>query len=147
MSLNYFCIILACFMKSSFRVFDSTIQGEERQGKRVRVNSPYREESIDEVFPTMHMGGPSQPHRWPEPRQEQSTDSTDDERNLVSFVDIMNAATDVGSEFEGGRHSLNRWSGLWFSDESSETEYSSATEVSNATSSSQLRRTVSLVGV
>ena len=124
-------------MKSSIRVFDSTVQGEERQGKRVRVNSPYREKSIDEVFPTMHMGRPSQPHQWPEPRQEQSIDSSDDERNLVSLVDIMNAAEDAGSQFEGGRRSLNRWSGEWFSHESSETEYSSATEVSNATSSPQ----------
>ena len=56
---------------------------------------------------------------------------------MVSFVDIMNVAEDAGSEFEGGRSSLKRWPGLWFSDESSDTEYSSATEVSNGTSSPQ----------
>ena len=103
----------------------------------MRVTSPYREESMDEAFPTLQIGGTSQPHQWPQPGQEQSTDSTDDERKMVSFVDIMNAAKDAGSEFEGGRSSLKRWPGLWFSDESSDTEYSSATEVSNGTSSPQ----------
>ena len=103
----------------------------------MRVTSPYREESMDEAFPTLQIGGTSQPHQWPQPGQEQSTDSTNDERKMVSFVDIMNAAEDAGSEFEGGRSSLKRWPGLWFSDESSDTEYSSATEVSNGTSSPQ----------
>ena len=55
----------------------------------------------------------------------------------MSFVDIMNAAEDAASHFEGDRHSGNFWPGPWFSDESSETEYSSATELSNATSSPQ----------
>ena len=55
----------------------------------------------------------------------------------MSFVDIMNAAEDATSQFEGNRHSGNWWPGPWFSDESFETEYSSATELSNTTSSPQ----------
>ena len=135
LSLNYFSLILACFMKSSFRIFNSTVQGEERQGKRVRVSSPGREECSDDTFPALHLDGPSQPHQWPQPRQEHSGDSTDDERNLVSYVDIMNAAEDAGSHFERDESSLNRWPMPWFSDESSETEYSSTNEVSNSISS------------
>ena len=103
----------------------------------MRVTSPYREESMDEAFPMLQIGETSQPHQWPQPGQKQSTDSTDDKKKMVNFVDIMNAAEDAGSEFEGGRSSLKRWPGLWFSDESSNTEYSSATEVSNGTSSPQ----------
>ena len=55
----------------------------------------------------------------------------------MSFVDIMNAAEDAAIQFEGDRHSLNWWPGPWFLDESTETEYSSATELSNDTSSPQ----------
>ena len=124
-------------MKSSFRIFNSTVQGEERQGKRLRMSSPAREESIDDTFPTSHLGGPSQPCQWPQPGQEHSADSTDEERNLVSYVDIMNKAEDAGSNFQGDDSGLNWWPGPWFSDESSETEYTSATEVSNSTSSPQ----------
>ena len=101
------------------------------------MTSPNREESIDQTLPALQMGGPSQPQQWPQLGQDLSTDSSDDERNLVSFVDIMNAAEDVATQFEGDRRSLNRWSGPWFSDESSEMEYSSATELSNGTSSPQ----------
>ena len=124
-------------MKSSFQVLNSTVQGEVRQGKRVRVRSPGREESVDDTFPMLHLGGPSQQDRWPQPRQEHSADSTDEERNLVSYVDIMNKAEDAGSHFQGDESSLNLWLRQWFSDESSETEYFSATEVSNSASSPQ----------
>ena len=55
----------------------------------------------------------------------------------MSFVDIMNAAEDAATEFEGDRPSLNWWPGPWFSDESSETEYSFATELCNGTSNLQ----------
>ena len=55
----------------------------------------------------------------------------------MSFVDIMNVAEDAASQFERDRCSLNWWPGPWFSDESSEMEYSSATEVSYGTSSPQ----------
>ena len=124
-------------MNSSFRVLNSTVQGEVRQGKRVRVRSLGKEESVDDTFPTLHLGRPSQQDQWSQPRQEHSADSTAEERNLVSYVDIMNEAEDAGSHFQGDESSLNMWPGQWFSDESSETEYSSATEVSNSTSSPQ----------
>ena len=124
-------------MKSSFRVLNSTVQGEVRLGKCVRVRSPGREESIDDTFPTLHLGRPSQQDRWSQPGQEHSVDSTDEERNLVSYQDIMNEAEDAGSHFQGDESSLNLWPRQWFLDESSETEYSSATEVSNSTSSPQ----------
>ena len=78
-------------------LFIFIFQGEERQGKRVRVTSPNREESIDETLPALHMDGPSQPHQWPQLGQDQSTNSSNDERNLVSFVDIMNAAEDAAN--------------------------------------------------
>ena len=55
----------------------------------------------------------------------------------MSFVDIINATEDAASQFEGDRHSGNWWPGPWFSDESFETEYSSATEFSNGTSNPQ----------
>ena len=55
----------------------------------------------------------------------------------MSFVDIINAAEDATTQFEGDRHSLNRWPGPLFLDESSDIEYSSATELSNGTSSPQ----------
>ena len=124
-------------MKSSFRVLNSTVQGEVRQGKRVRVKSPGREESVDDTLPTLHLGRLFQKDRWAQPRQEHSADSTDEERNLVSYVDIMNEAEDAGSHFQGDESSSNLWPGQWFSEESSATEYSSATEVSNSTSSPQ----------
>ena len=137
MSLNDFSLILAYSKKSSFRIFKSTVQGEDRQGKRVRMSSPGREESVDDTFSELHLGGPSQPHQWPQPGQEHSADSTDDERNLISYVHIMNAAEDAGSHFQGDESSLNWWPGPWSSDDRSETEYSSATEVSNSTCSPQ----------
>ena len=86
-------------MKSLFWIFNSTVQGEERQGKRVRVRSPGREESVDDTFTTLHLGGPSQQDRWPQPGQEHSIDSTDEERNLVSYQDIVNEAEDARSHF------------------------------------------------
>ena len=101
------------------------------------MTSPNREESIDETLLALHMGRPSQPHQWPQLGQDGSIDSSDDERNLVSFIDIMNAAEDAATQFEGDRHSLNWWLGPWFSDESFETKYSSATELSNGTSNPQ----------
>ena len=51
----------------------------------------------------------------------------------------MNAAEDARSHLEGDESSLNQWPVPWFSDESSETEYSSATEVSNSISSPQFK--------
>ena len=49
----------------------------------------------------------------------------------------MNGAEDAVSHVEEDRHSGNFFPGPWFSDESSETKYSSTTELSNATSSPQ----------
>ena len=83
------------------------------------------------------MGRPSQPQPFPERGQDLSSNSSDDERNLVSFAAIMNAAHDGATGFEGDNQYLNRWPGPLFSDDSSDTEYSSATELSNASSSSQ----------
>ena len=83
------------------------------------------------------MGGPFQPQLWPELGQNLFSDSNDDERNLVSFAAIMNAAKDVATKFEGDRHCLKRWSRPLFSDDSSDMEYSSTTELSNASSSPQ----------
>ena len=101
----------------------------------MRVRSPGREESVDDTFPTLHLGGPSEQDRWPQLRQQHSADSTNEERNLVSYVDIMNEAEDVGSPFQGDESRFNLWLGKWFSNESSEMEYSFVTEVSNSTSS------------
>ena len=83
------------------------------------------------------MGGPSQPQPSLERGEDLSSDSNDDERNLVSFAAIMNATEDAATEFEGDMRCLNRWPGPSVSDDSSDTEYSSATELSNASSSSQ----------
>ena len=83
------------------------------------------------------MGGPSQLQPWPKLGQDLSSDSSDDERNLVSFAAIMNAADDAAIEFEGERRCLNRWPRPSFSDDSCDTEYSFATELSNASSSPQ----------
>ena len=137
MSLNYFSHSWWPPVQSSFGILNCIVQAGQRHGKRVRMTSPNKEESIDETLPALHIGGPSQPHERLHLHQNNNTDSSDDERNLVSFVDIMNAVKDAASQFEGDRHSLNWWPGPWFSDESSETEYSSATKISNGTSSPQ----------
>ena len=42
------------------------------------------------------MGGHSEPQHLPERGLDLSSDSSDDERNLVSFVAIMNAVEDGG---------------------------------------------------
>ena len=58
----------------------------------------------------------------------------------MNFAGIMNAAEDAATQFEGDMHSLNRWPGPSFSDESSDTEYSSATELLNGSSSPQFKK-------
>ena len=143
-SLELFCVLELFFsqswwlpVQSSFDIFNCIVHAQEHHGKCVRVTSSNREESIDVTLSALHIGGPSQPHERPQLCQNDSTDSNDDERNLVSFVDIMNAAEDAATQFEGDRRSLNWWPEPWFSDESSETEYSSAIELSNGTSSPQ----------
>ena len=83
------------------------------------------------------MGGPSQPQPLPKHGLDLSSDSSDDERNLVSFAAIMNAAEDGGTRFQWDNRYLNCFSGPLFSDDSSDTEYSFATELSNANSSLQ----------
>ena len=55
----------------------------------------------------------------------------------MSFAAIMDAAVDGPTGFEGDHQYLNRWPRPFFSDDSSDTEYSSATELSNASSSPQ----------
>ena len=55
----------------------------------------------------------------------------------MSFADIMNATKDAVTQIEGGRISLKCWAGPPFSDESSDMEYSLATELTNGTSSPQ----------
>ena len=101
----------------------------------MRVSSPNREASNDPTLPLLLMGGPSQPQQYSQPRQDLSTDSSDDERNLVSLANIMNAAEDAVSQSQGGWISWNRWAGPLFSNESSDTEYTSATELSISASS------------
>ena len=64
----------------------------------------------------------------------------------MSFVAIMNATKDGATEFEGDRRCLNRWPGPSFSDDSLETEYSSATELSNASSSLQFEEDCECTG-
>ena len=61
-----------------------------------RVTSPDRPASIQETSTPSQMGGPSQPQHLPERGLDLSSDSSDDERNLVSFAAIMNAAEDGG---------------------------------------------------
>ena len=99
------------------------------------MTSPHREASNDPTSPPLLMGSPSQPQKWSQPRQDLSTDSSDDERNLVSFANIMNAVEEVESQFQGGWISWNCWAGPLFSDDSSDTEYTSATELSISASS------------
>ena len=83
------------------------------------------------------MGGPSQPQLLLQRGLDRSSDSSDDERNLVSFAAIMNATEDGGIRFQYYTRYLNLLPGQFFSDDSSDTEYSSATELSNASSSPQ----------
>ena len=83
------------------------------------------------------MGGPSQPQHLPERGLDLSSDSSDDEQNLVSFAAIMNAAEDRGFRSQYYTRYLNLLPGQFFPDDSSDTEYSSATELSNARSSPQ----------
>ena len=68
----------------------------------MRVTSPNREASDDQTLPPLQMGGPSQPQQWSQLGQDLSTESNDDERNLVSFANIMNVVEDVVTQFEGG---------------------------------------------
>ena len=69
--------------------------------------SSSKEKSFDQTLPALDMSGPSQTHQRPQLGEDMSTASSDDERILVSFVDIMNAAEDAVSQFEGDRRSLN----------------------------------------
>ena len=119
----------------SFSTLHSTVQVGQRKGKRVRVTSFHREAFNDPTSPPLLMAGPSQPQQWSQPRQDLSTDSSDDERNLVSFANIMNAAEEAESQFQRGGISWNRWAGTLFSDDSSDTEYTSAMELSISASS------------
>ena len=92
------------------------------------------------------MGGPSQPQHLPDRGLDLSSDSSDDERNLVSFATIMNAAEDGGIRSQYYTRYLNLLLGQFFSDDSSDTEYSSATELSNASSSPQFEEDVECSG-
>ena len=83
------------------------------------------------------MGGPSQPQYLPERGLDLSSDSSDDERNLVSFATIMNAAEDGGTRSQYYTRYFNLLPGQFFSDDSSDMEYSSATKLSNASSNPQ----------
>ena len=122
------------------------VQSGERKGKCPRVTSTNREASIEETLPPLQMGRPSQPQPLPEHGQDLSSDSNNDERNLVSFAAIMNAAQDGATGFEGDKRYLNRWLGLLFSDDTSDTEYSFATELSNASSSLQFEEDCECIG-
>ena len=64
----------------------------------------------------------------------------------MSFAAIMNAAQDEAIEFEGDRRYLNRWPGPLFSDDSSDTKYSSATKPSNTSSSPQFEEDCECIG-
>ena len=110
------------------------------------MTSTDREASIEETLPPSQMDGPSQPLPSPERGEDLSSDSSDDERNLVSFTAIMNAAEDAATEFEEDMRCLNRWPGPLFSGDSSDMEYSSATELSNASSSPQFEEDCEYTG-
>ena len=146
MSLNFICLSRISFLKSSFGILNYIVQGGERKGKPPRVTSRDKEASIEETLPPLQMGGPSQPQPWPELGQDLSSDSNDDERNLVSFAAIMNAAEDATTKFEEDMRCLNRWPGPLFSDDNSDIEYSSATELSNASSSPQFEEDCECTG-
>ena len=145
-SLNFICLNRTSFLKSSFGILNYIVQGGERKGKCSRVTSRDREASVEETLPPSQMGRPSQPQPWPELGHDLSSDSSDDERNLVSFTAIMNAVEDAATEFEGDRRCLNRWPGPLFSEDSSDMEYSSATELSNASSSPQFEEDCECTG-
>ena len=119
-----FLLIIICFL-----------QVGRTRGKRPRITSGDQESSIEVTPIVVHTAGPSSPKKWPQPGVPLSSDSSDDERNLVSFADIMDAAERAVDDFEGDRLSWNRGLGPWFSLFSSETEYSSAKELSNSSSS------------
>ena len=146
MSLTLFCISRNSVLKTSSGILKYILQSGERKSKRSRVASTDREASIEKTLPPSQMGGPSQPQPSPERGEDFSSDSSDDERNLVSFAAIMNAAEDAATEFERDRRCLNRWPGPSFSDDSSDTEYSSATELSNASSSPQFEEDCECTG-
>ena len=55
----------------------------------------------------------------------------------MSFAAIMNAAEDGGTRFQYYSRYFNRLPGPMFSDDSLDMEYSSATKISNASSSPQ----------
>ena len=136
-SFSFICLSSNSGLKSVFGILKSILQSGERKGKRPRVSSPYRAASTEETLPPNWVGGPSQPQPLPEHGQDLSSDSSDEERSWVSFAAIMNAAVDGPTGFEGDHRYLNRWPGPFFSDDSSDTEYSSATKLSNASSSPQ----------
>ena len=106
--LQFFSPTPSSSVNSSFGILHYFVQGGQRKEKRMRVTSPNREAFVDQTLPPLQMGGPSQPQQWPQLGQDLSTDSSDDERNLVSFADIMNAAEDAMTQIKGGRISLNR---------------------------------------
>ena len=124
-------------MNSQLRISKCIVQSGKRKGKRPRVTSPDRPASIQDTSTPSQMGGPSQPQHLPERGLDLSSDSSDDEQNLVSFAAIMNAAEDGGIRSQYYTRYLNLLPGQFFPDDSSDMEYSSATKLSNASSSPQ----------
>jgi len=116
----------------------SNNQVEEHRGKRVKRSLSKKNPLIDKAFPALEIGGPSERKTWPQPGVPLSSDSSDDEEKLVSFADIMDATERAVDAFEGDKLSQARgrlpW---WLSPESSATEYSSAVQLSNNSSSPQ----------
>ena len=64
----------------------------------------------------------------------------------MSFADIMNAPEDAANDFEGDKLSWNRWPRWRFLAESSDTEYSSAIELSNGRSSPPFEEVCESIG-
>ena len=64
----------------------------------------------------------------------------------MSFANIMNVTEDAATEFEGDKRCLNRWPGPLFSDDSSNTEYSSTIKLSNASFSPQFEEDCECTG-
>ena len=93
------------------------------------------------------MGEPSQPQHLPERGLDLSSASSDDEQNLVSFTAIMNVAEDGGIRSQYYTRYLNLLPGQFFPNDSSDTEYSSANKLSNASSSPQFEEDGEAVGV
>ena len=100
-SFSFICLSSNSGLKSLFGILKCVVQSGERKGKRPRVTSPDRAASIEETLPPSQMDGPSQLQPLPEHGLDLSSDSSDDERNLVSFAAIMNVVDDGATGFEG----------------------------------------------